>query len=77
MLNRRFILYIGIAFVIAVPVAYFLSVRFMQGFAYKIGLDWWVFALTGIFTVLLSIIFVSIQSWRTVIANPVGMLKND
>jgi putative ABC transport system permease protein len=77
MLNRRFILYIGIAFVIAVPVAYFLSVRFMQGFAYKTGLDWWVFALAGIFTALLSIIFVSIQSWRTVIANPVGMLKND
>jgi putative ABC transport system permease protein len=49
----------------------------MQGFAYKTGLDWWVFALAGIFTALLSIVFVSIQSWRTVIANPVGMLKNE
>jgi putative ABC transport system permease protein len=77
MLNSRFILYVAIAFVIAVPVAYFFSVRFMQGFAYNVGLSWWVFALAGIFTALLSIVFVSIQSWRTVIANPVGMLKND
>jgi putative ABC transport system permease protein len=49
----------------------------MQGFAYNVGLSWWVFALAGIFTALLSIVFVSIQSWRPVIANPGGMLKND
>jgi putative ABC transport system permease protein len=77
MLNRGFIRIIALAFVIAVPVAYYFSVRFMQGFAYKTGLNWWIFALAGIFTVLLSVVFVSIQSWRTVTSNPVGMLKSD
>jgi putative ABC transport system permease protein len=77
MLNRNFIRIIAVAFVIAVPAAYWFSSQFLQGFAYKIGIDWWVFIIAGIFIVLLSMLFVSIQSWRTVTSNPVKMLKSE
>ncbi|MDR1525422.1 MAG: ABC transporter permease [Tannerella sp.] len=77
LLNRGFLRIIAIAFVIAIPVAYYFSAKFLQGFAYKISLDAWVFLLAGVFAVLLSVVFVSIQSWRIVISNPVKMLKSE
>jgi putative ABC transport system permease protein len=77
MLNRGFIRIIALAFVIAVPVAYYFSMKFLQGFAYKISLNVWVFVMAGAFAVLLSVVFVSMQSWRTVTSNPVKMLKSE
>jgi putative ABC transport system permease protein len=77
MLNRGFIRIIALAFVIAVPVAYYFSMKFLQGFAYKISLNVWVFLFAGAFAVLLSVVFVSMQSWRTVTSNPVKMLKSE
>jgi putative ABC transport system permease protein len=77
MLNTNFMKRIAFAFVIAVPVSWYASVQFLQQFAYKISLSWWVFVFAGIFVVVLSVVFVSIQSWRTATANPVKSLKSE
>jgi putative ABC transport system permease protein len=77
MLNSGFTRFILIAFVIAVPVAWYFSDRFLRDFAYKTSLSWWIFAAAGLFALLLSMFFISMQSWRTVTTNPVKMLKNE
>jgi len=71
MLNMDFIRYIALAFVIAVPVAWYVMYRWLERFAYRTSLDWWIFALAGMFVLLVSVVSVSLQSWRAARANPV------
>ena len=71
MLNMDFVRYIAFAFVIAVPVAWYLMHRWMERFAYRTSLDWWIFALAGLAVLLLSVVSVSWQSRRAANANPV------
>jgi putative ABC transport system permease protein len=75
MLNTDFIKWVAIAFVIAVPIAWYIMNAWLQKFAYKIELSWWVFALAG--TVVFMIALVTV-SWQTLIAarrNPVETLR--
>ena len=76
MLNYNFMRWILIAFVIAVPIAYYTMTKWLKSFAYKTTLSWWVFALTGFVVVFLSVISISIQSWRAATANPVDSIKS-
>ena len=77
MLNYNFMRWILIAFVIAVPIAYYAMTKWLEGFAYKTPLDWWVFALTGGVVVALSIISISVQSWHAATANPIDSIKSE
>ena len=75
MLNMDFIRYIALAFVIAVPVAWYIMHRWLERFAYRTSLDWWIFALAGFSVLLVSVISVSLQSWRAATENPVKAIK--
>jgi putative ABC transport system permease protein len=75
MLNMDFIRYIVLAFVIAVPVAWYIMHRWLEHFAYRTSLDWWIFALAGLTVLLVSVISVSLQSWRAATANPVKAIN--
>jgi putative ABC transport system permease protein len=75
MLNRNYVKYIVLAFAIAVPVAWYVMHRWLQQFAYRTALDWWIFALAGLSVLLLSVLSVSLQSWRAATANPVEAIK--
>jgi putative ABC transport system permease protein len=75
MLNVGFLKYVVIAFVIAVPVAWYVMHRWLERFAYKTSLAWWIFALAGLGVVLLSVISVTLQSWRAAAANPIKAIK--
>ena len=77
MLNSRFIIWIGIAFVLAVPGAYLIMTRWLESFAYKTSLDWWIFVLAGILVLLLSVVAISWQSWKAATINPVKTLKSE
>ncbi|GHT20985.1 ABC transporter permease [Bacteroidia bacterium] len=77
MLNSRFIAWIGIAFLIAVPGACFVMSRWLENFAHKTALEWWIFVFAGLFVLLISIVAVSWQSWRAATANPVEALKSE
>jgi putative ABC transport system permease protein len=74
MLNLNFIKWVVIAFVLAAPVAWYAMHNWLQNFAYKTELSWWVFALAGIMALLISIATVSWQSWRAATRNPVESL---
>jgi len=75
MLNVGFIQYVALAFVFAVPVGWYLMHRWLERFAYKTSLDWWIFALAGISVLLVSVFAVSLQSWRAATANPANAIR--
>jgi len=77
MLNRDFLKWVLLAIVIAVPVAWYVMNRWMEGFAYRAGLSWWVFGLAGVMVLLIALLTVSYQSFRASTRNPVDSLRHE
>jgi len=75
MLNKDFIGLVVIAFVIATPVAWYSIHRWLENFAYKTELSWWIFVLAGLLALAIAIVTVSWQSWRAATRNPVEALQ--
>jgi len=75
LLNKDFVRWVTIAFVIAIPVAWYAMHRWLEGFAYKTTLSWWVFALAGLLALGIAILTVSWISWRAATRNPVEALR--
>ncbi len=75
MLNKDFIKWVVFAFVIACPVAWFTMNKWLENFAYKTELSWWIFALAGAVTLIIALATVSWQSWRAANKNPVEALR--
>ena len=75
MLNREFVIAVLVSIVIATPIAYYAVLLWLQGFAYKTGLSWWIFALSGFITLVITFLTVSWQSWRAASRNPVKALR--
>jgi putative ABC transport system permease protein len=75
MLNRDFVKWVAIAFVIATPIAYYAMNKWLESFAYKTELNWWIFALSGIIALGIALFTVSWQSWRAATRNPVEALR--
>lgn len=75
MLNLRFVKWVAIAFVIATPIAYFAMDKWLQNFAYRTQLSWWVFALAGLMALVIALLTVSWQSWLAARRNPVEALR--
>jgi putative ABC transport system permease protein len=75
MLNREFIILVTIAYLIAIPIARYSMHKWLQTFAYKTELSWWIFALAGIIALAIALITVSWQSWRAATRNPVEALR--
>jgi putative ABC transport system permease protein len=76
-LNWSILRWIMVAFVIAVPLSYFLMAKYLQGFAIKTTLSWWIFALAGLIAFGIALLAVSWQSWRAATRNPVETLRNE
>ncbi len=75
MLNIGFLKWIAIAFVIATPLAYYAMSKWLEGFAYRTELSWWVFALSGVLTVIIVLSTVSWVTYRAARRNPVESLR--
>nr|WP_321353982.1 ABC transporter permease [uncultured Draconibacterium sp.] len=75
MLNRDFVRWVTIAFVIATPIAYYAMNKWLENFAYKTSLSWWIFALAGVMALGIALLTVSWQSWRAATRNPVEALR--
>jgi len=77
MLNKGFIKWVFVAFIIATPIAYYAMYKWLENFAYKTHLNWWIFVLAGILTLVITLLIVSWQSFRYATINPVEALKNE
>jgi len=75
LLNRDFVKWVAIAFVIATPIAYYAMNKWLEIFAYKTTLSWWIFALAGLLALGIALLTVSWQSWRAATKNPVEALR--
>ena len=75
--SKEFILLISIAFVIAAPVAWYFMNKWLQNFAFKIELSWWVFLASGIASIIIALIAVSFQAIKAAVANPVKSLRTE
>jgi putative ABC transport system permease protein len=75
MLNCDFVKWVAIAFVIATPIAYYAMNKWLEDFAYKTTLSWWIFALAGLLALGIALLTVSWQSWRAATRNPVEALR--
>ena len=75
MLNKDFVKWVVIAFIIATPIAYYAMNKWLESFAFKTSLRWWIFALAGVMALVIALLTVSWQSWRAATRNPVEALR--
>jgi len=75
MLNVFFIRWLVFAFIIAIPIAYYGMNKWLENFAFKTELSWWVFALAGFSTLLIVLITISWQTFREACRNPIESLR--
>jgi len=74
-LNKNFVKWVVIAFVIACPIAYYFMDQWLKNFAYKTSLSWWIFVLAGVLALGIALLTVSWQSWKAASRNPVEALR--
>jgi putative ABC transport system permease protein len=77
LLSKDFIKLIAIALVIASPLAWYFMQGWLQAYEWRIQITWWVFALAGLFTVLVAVTTVSLQAIKAAQANPVKSLRSE
>ena len=75
MTASNFMVLIALASVIAIPAAWYYAGNWLQNFAYRIELHWWIFALSGVVVLLFAIIIISIQTAKAAMTNPVNSLR--
>jgi putative ABC transport system permease protein len=75
LLSKDFLKLVVIAFVIATPIAWWGMNKWLQAFAYRINISWWMFALAGLVAIIISLVTVSSQAIKAAIANPVKSLR--
>ena len=77
MLNKSFVIWVAIAFAFAVPISYIIMQKWLQSFAFKTVLSWWVFALAGLIVLIIALLAVSWQTYKAATQNPVESLRDD
>ena len=77
MLSKDFIKLVLIAILIATPLAWLAMHKWLEGFAYRQQMQWWVFALAGFAAMLIAFITISFQSIKAALSNPVKSLKSE
>jgi ABC-type antimicrobial peptide transport system permease subunit len=75
LLSKEYIIWVMISIIIACPVAWFAMHKWLQNFAYRINVKWWVFALAGVIALVIAFLTVSWQSYRAASKNPVEALR--
>jgi putative ABC transport system permease protein len=77
MLSKDFVKLVAIAFIIAAPLAWYFMNKWLQDFAYRIELSWWIFAVAGLTALFIALITVSFQAIRAAVMNPVKSLRTE
>ena len=77
LISREFIILITIAFIVSVPVGYYFTNKWLQEFAYRIDIGWWMFVLAGVLVIVLAAITISFKAIKAAISNPVKSLRTE
>lgn len=77
MIGKEFLILVGIAIIIAFPIAWYISERILNNFTYRISVSWWIFLLAALITILLTLFTVGIQAYKAATSNPVDSIKTE
>ncbi len=77
LLSREFLLLVGIAFILAAPLAWYSTHQWLEGFAYRTAIHWWMFALTGLAAVVVALFTLGYQTISAASRNPVESLRSE
>jgi putative ABC transport system permease protein len=77
LLVKDFLLLVSIGIVIASPIAWYAMQNWLQGFAYRIEMGWWIFVLAGLIALSIALITVSFQSLKAAVSEPMNALRNE
>ncbi|MCX8489574.1 MAG: hypothetical protein ORN54_00730 [Cyclobacteriaceae bacterium] len=77
LLSKDFLMLVAISLLIATPLAWYGMSQWLQNYAYRTEITWWIFALSGVMAILIAIITVSFQAIRAAISNPVESLRSE
>ena len=77
LLSTEFLALVGIAFLVATPVAWYLMHKWMDNFAYKAGLGWWIFVGAGVLAMVIAFATIGYQAIRAAMASPVASLRSE
>jgi putative ABC transport system permease protein len=76
LLSKDFLKLVVVSLVIATPVAWWAADKWLQSFAYRVPLSWWMFGLAGVLAIVIALATVSFQAIRAAVANPVKSLRS-
>jgi len=77
LLSKDFVLLVLISFMVAAPVAWWSMSKWLENFAYRTTMNWWVFGMSGLSLVVIALITLSIQTIKAAMANPVDSLRSE
>jgi len=77
LLSKDLIVLVAISFVIAFPLGFYLMDKWLEDFAYKIEIQWWVFMVAGLATLFIALFTMSFKTIRSALANPVESLRSE
>ena len=77
LISKEFIILILIAFILAMPVGYYFINKWLQDFAYRVDIGWWIYALAGFLVILIAIVTMSFRALKAALANPVVALRSE
>ncbi|HEV9035511.1 MAG TPA: FtsX-like permease family protein, partial [Puia sp.] len=77
LLSKDFIRLVMLAILIAVPIAWYAMDKWLQNFAYRVHISWWIFLLAGALAVLIALVTISFQAVRAALTNPVRALRSE
>jgi len=77
LISRDFVLLVFISFIVAAPCAWYAVHRWLQDFAYRISISWWVFGVCGFAVLFIALLTVSAQALKVAFSNPINALRNE
>ncbi len=77
LLSKDFLKLVGVSIVIAIPIAWYAMENWLQDYAYRIEINWWIFVIAGAVAILIAMVTVSFQAVKAALANPIKNLRTE
>jgi putative ABC transport system permease protein len=74
-INQSFSSWLIGSLIIAIPISYYIVIKWLESFPYKVSISWWIFILAGALALFVALLTVSWQSWRAATRNPIDALR--
>jgi putative ABC transport system permease protein len=77
LLSRTFLFLVLVAMLISFPLSWWVMNKWLQNFAYRTNIKWWVFAIAGISSIAITLLTISVQTLKAALSNPIGSLRSE